>query len=62
MAFLNTSRIIAADRLNDAIVVTFSDGRTGLFSAALLYAVLGQAKEFALTEREDKRKFGALEP
>ena len=38
-------RIIASDRLDNAIVVAFDDGKTALYSAALLYAALSQARK-----------------
>ena len=37
-------RIIKSDRLDNAIVVAFDDGKTALYSAALLYATLSQAR------------------
>jgi hypothetical protein len=37
-------RIIKSDRLDNAIVVAFDDGNTALYSAALLYATLSQAR------------------
>jgi hypothetical protein len=48
-------RIIKSDRLDNAIVVAFDDGTTALYSAALLYATLSQARvlESSASERED---------
>jgi hypothetical protein len=36
-------RIISIDRLDNAAVVSFDDGKTARYSAALLYAMLPQA-------------------
>jgi hypothetical protein len=48
-------RIIKSDRLENAIVVAFADGNTALYSAALLYATLSQARllEPSASESED---------
>ena len=37
--------VISVDRMDDGAVVSFGDGRTAFFSAALLYATLPQARE-----------------
>jgi hypothetical protein len=37
-------RIISCDRMGSGIVVSFDDGRSALYSAALLYATLHQAR------------------
>ena len=39
------SRIAHAERLNGGVVVTFDDGRSVLYSAALLLSCLSEAKE-----------------
>ena len=38
-------RIVSSDRLHNGVVVSFDDGKTVLYSAALLYATLPQAHE-----------------
>jgi hypothetical protein len=39
-----TMRIISVDRLDNGAVVSFDDGRSALYPAALLYATLRQAQ------------------
>ncbi len=38
-------RIVFADRLDNSVVIGFDDGKTALYSAALLYATLPNAQE-----------------
>lgn len=38
-------RIVSSDRLDNAIVVSFADGRTALYSAALLDSIFPQAED-----------------
>ena len=38
-------RIVGVDRLRDAVVVSFDDGSTVLYSSALLQDVLGMAED-----------------
>jgi hypothetical protein len=46
-------RIVLSDRVDNGIVVSFDDGRTVRYPAALLYAVLHQAEELPSdSERE----------
>ena len=40
-----TLRVVAADRTDGSVVITFSDGRCGLYSADLLYTTLPKARE-----------------
>jgi hypothetical protein len=44
-------RLLSAERLDNAVVITFDDGKCSLYSAALLYSILPQAKEI---EPEDE--------
>ncbi|MGI4981442.1 MAG: hypothetical protein ACRYHB_13750 [Janthinobacterium lividum] len=37
--------LISADRLDGSVIITFDDGRSGLYSSAVLYAALSQARE-----------------
>jgi hypothetical protein len=37
-------RIVSVDRMDNGAVVSFDDGKTALYSAALLYATLPQAR------------------
>ncbi len=37
--------LIAADRLDGSIIVTFADGRCAVYSSKLLYDMLPQAEE-----------------
>jgi hypothetical protein len=45
-------RIIKSDRLDNAIVVAFDDGKTALYSAALLYVTLSQARMLEPSDSE----------
>ncbi len=47
-------RIVSLDRMDNGAVVSFDDGKTALYSAALLYAILPQARAI-LSESEDHR-------
>ncbi len=43
--------VIAADRLNDSVILTFDDGRCGIYTSDLLYSMLPSARE--IHESED---------
>ncbi len=45
MASRPEPRILSSDRLDNAIVVSFEDGRTALFSAILLDSTFAQAED-----------------
>jgi hypothetical protein len=47
-------RIVSSDRLDDGILVSFDDGKSAVFSAALLYANLSQAEEVSESEADDE--------
>jgi hypothetical protein len=47
-------RLISAERLDNALVITFDDGRCGLYSASLLYSILPQATEIEGFEPNDE--------
>jgi hypothetical protein len=51
-------RIISSDRWNNAIVVSFDDGKTALYSAAFLYAALSQARMLAPSDSESEMSDG----
>ncbi len=38
-------KVIAADRLSGSVIITFNDGRCGMYSPDLLYAMLASARE-----------------
>jgi hypothetical protein len=44
MDSLTGPRIISVDRMDNGAVVSFNDGKTAFYPAALLYAVLPQAQ------------------
>ena len=44
-----TPSIVAADRLNDAVIIEFDNGRCGVFDAKALYTLLPSVPE--LTEQ-----------
>jgi len=39
--------IIYVERLNGSVVIGFDDGKTALYSAALLYKILAQARDLS---------------
>jgi hypothetical protein len=45
--------MISADRMDQSIIVTFSDGMSALYSASLLYAMLPQAEQLDRTQPEE---------
>lgn len=45
MANEDTLRIVSADKFEECIIIGFSNGRGGLYSAALLYGMLPQSEE-----------------
>jgi hypothetical protein len=47
-------RVRSAELFRDGIIITFTDGRSALFSAELLYGSLAQAQE--LRENEDEEE------
>jgi hypothetical protein len=47
------SPVTHADRHDGGIIITFEDGKTAFYPAALLHSVFAQAEEFL--EVEDKR-------
>lgn len=48
-------KIISADRLEGGVIVSFEDGRCAIYSAALMYATLSQARE--VTDKEKIKGF-----
>ena len=46
-------RIVSSDRMDSGIVVSFDDGKTALYSAALLHATLPQARPIPLDSEND---------
>jgi hypothetical protein len=42
---MDVPQLIAAERVGGELVITFDNGKFGLYSAALLYATLPQAQE-----------------
>jgi hypothetical protein len=45
--------MISADRMDQSIIVTFSDGMSALYSASLLYAMLPQAEQLDRPQPEE---------
>jgi hypothetical protein len=45
MATPTDPRIISADRMDGGVVISFDDGKTALYPATLLRAMLPQAKQ-----------------
>ena len=45
MANEEAPRIVSADRFEDFLIVGFSNGRGGRYSAALLFSILSQCEE-----------------
>ena len=44
MEVIRAVRILAAERLNDGILIKFADGNCAFYPAALLHAMLPQAE------------------
>lgn len=36
--------VVAAERIDDGVIITFDDGRCAVYSAALLYSFVGSAE------------------
>jgi hypothetical protein len=45
VALLQASDVQSVDRIADAVIINFRDGRSAIFSSALLYSMLAQAQE-----------------
>jgi hypothetical protein len=43
-SLLNT-RVIVADRIDGGVFIEFADGKSGVYSASLLYGMLPQAEQ-----------------
>lgn len=52
MSLKASLRIVGADRIEDDLIVSFSNGKCALYDAALLYAMFAQAKLVADGEPE----------
>ncbi len=46
-------RMTYVDRLRGGVVIGFDDGKTALYSAALLYSILASAQEMLEPEEDD---------
>jgi hypothetical protein len=47
---ISTPRIIDSDRLDDGLLVFFSDGKSAFYSADLLYSMIELAEEVGAEE------------
>ena len=56
MAAPTSCRVEFAELLHGGVVITFSDGKSALFSADLLYASLPKAQELPEDDDEDPGK------
>ncbi len=45
--------MISADRMDQSVIVTFSDGKSAVYSASLLYAMLPQAEQLDKAQPEE---------
>jgi hypothetical protein len=54
MAELPPHRVRSAELFRNGIIVTFTDGRSALFPAELLYASLAEAQELGENEDEEE--------
>ncbi len=52
MAIVASTEIIAAERLNDGLVIKFDDGKCAFYSALLLRATFAQARELDETRTD----------
>jgi len=46
--------IVNVERLNGSVVIEFDDGKTALFSAALLYEILPRARDLTDLLEDDE--------
>lgn len=54
MSDLKPTQMISADRLDGSLIVTFQDGRCGIYSSELLYATLPAAQEIYEEDAEEQ--------
>jgi hypothetical protein len=47
-------RIVYVDRLDNRVVIGFDDGKTALYSADLLYSIVGTAQEMVEPEDDEQ--------
>jgi len=47
------NRVRCAELVRDGMIITFTDGRSALFSADFLYESLSEAQEISLEEDDD---------
>jgi hypothetical protein len=50
---ISTPRIIDSDRLDDGVLILFSDGRSVFYSAELLYSMIELAEDFGEVGAEE---------
>ncbi len=56
MEDVKKSRVIAADRLDDSVIITFDDGRCGIYSSHLLYSMLPSSHELHGSDQMELEK------
>jgi hypothetical protein len=49
----STPQIVASDRMDEGLLIFFSDGRSAFYSADLLYSMIELAKELEGREPEE---------
>jgi hypothetical protein len=49
-----TPRIVSAERLGGGIIITFEDGKSALYPAALMYSMFHQAERLDELEWSDQ--------
>ena len=49
-------RIVYVDRLDNRVVIGFDDGKTALYSADLLYSIVGTAQEMVEPEDDEQQE------
>ena len=54
-------RIVYVDRLDNRVVIGFDDGKTALYSADLLYSIVGTAQEMVEPEEGQEMQAGVEE-
>lgn len=58
MADHHIPRIIEALRMRDGVLVTFEDGKSAIYSAALLFAVFPKAHHLSHEDPDDQAAHG----
>ncbi len=48
-------RVVAADRLDGSVIITFNDGACGVYSSELLHAMLASARQLREADSDEAK-------